>query len=42
MENIFESQEQIKELIQRADNEVETKRLTNKFKQLKKERKSFI
>ena len=41
MENIFESKEQIIELIQRADNEVETKRLTKKFKQLKKERKEF-
>lgn len=41
MENLFESQEQIKELIQRADNEGETKRLTNKFQQLKKERKEF-
>lgn len=41
MENIFESKEQIKELIQRADNEGETKRLTKKFQHLKTERKEF-
>lgn len=41
MENLFENQEQIKELIQRADNEGETKRLTEKFKRLKKERNEF-
>lgn len=41
MEKLFETKEQIKELIQRADNEGETKRLTQKFHQLKKERKEF-
>ncbi|WP_312461631.1 hypothetical protein [Sphingobacterium siyangense] len=41
MENLFKNQEQIKELIQRADDEGETKRLTEKFKRLKKERNEF-
>ncbi|MGB3105966.1 hypothetical protein [Sphingobacterium siyangense] len=41
MENLFKNQEQIKELIQRADDESETKRLTEKFKRLKKERNEF-
>lgn len=41
METLFESKEQIKELIQRADNAGETKRLTEKFQQLKSERRGF-
>ena len=41
MNNIFKNREEIKDLIRRADNESETKRLTGKFQFLKRERKEF-
>jgi thermostable 8-oxoguanine DNA glycosylase len=41
MENIFKSKDQILELIQRTDNQGETKRLTQKFQHLKTERREF-
>ena len=41
MNELFESKEEIIGLINRADNQKETIRLTEKFRLLKKERKEF-